>query len=188
MQGTAESSGRQPKRHKVIVAATTSASLTSTTTTTLGQHASISPLAEHSPLRRRSGSARVQCAPLLQASHSLRGQARVAIQYAAFSHLCSLGLVSLPYPALVESEEQHPHPFAPPELKQSFGDFVKKFQSSSSSTSPSSPSPSPSAGAPPKKKAGASGPVYEEFWHAPQRLWQRDLADWEIALVQVSLE
>ncbi|KAI0676670.1 hypothetical protein C8Q78DRAFT_998837 [Trametes maxima] len=28
---------------------------------------------------------------------------------------------------------QHPHPFAPPEAKQHFADFLKKFQSSSSS-------------------------------------------------------
>ncbi|KAI0366235.1 hypothetical protein BV20DRAFT_664923 [Pilatotrama ljubarskyi] len=78
-------------------------------------------------------------------------------------------------------EEQHPHPFAPPELKQHFSDFLKKFESSSSAPSggPSSATASSSA-----SKSGAKGPVYQEFWQAPARLWKRELKDWEIELVQ----
>ncbi|KAH9853363.1 hypothetical protein C2E23DRAFT_120679 [Lenzites betulinus] len=72
-------------------------------------------------------------------------------------------------------EEQHPHPFAPAELKQHFADFVKKFESSPSQSS------SPAASS---SKAGASSAVYQDFWEAPSRLWKRELQDWEIELVQ----
>ncbi|KAI0637609.1 hypothetical protein C8Q77DRAFT_1153342 [Trametes polyzona] len=72
-------------------------------------------------------------------------------------------------------EEQHPHPFAPPELKQQFSDFLKKFESSSSKAAAPSSSSS---------KSGAKGTVYEDFWQAPPRLWKRELQDWEIELVQ----
>ncbi|KAI0773670.1 hypothetical protein C8Q74DRAFT_1265952 [Fomes fomentarius] len=70
-------------------------------------------------------------------------------------------------------EVQHPHPFAPSELKEHFADFVKKFQNAASS------------GSAPAKKSSSSehGLVFEEFWQAPARLWKRDLADWEIDLV-----
>ncbi|KAI0751672.1 hypothetical protein C8Q80DRAFT_592450 [Daedaleopsis nitida] len=70
-------------------------------------------------------------------------------------------------------EEQHPHPFAPSELKQHFSDFVKKFQSASST------------GPAPSKNSSSSGnaQVFEEFWQAPARFWKRDLEDWEIDLV-----
>ncbi|KAI0687353.1 hypothetical protein C8Q76DRAFT_772228 [Earliella scabrosa] len=71
-------------------------------------------------------------------------------------------------------EEQHPHPFAPPELKEHFAEFVKKFQSATASLS---------GPAPAKKSTSANGPVYEEFWQAPARFWKRELQDWEIDLV-----
>ncbi|RPD62130.1 hypothetical protein L226DRAFT_79447 [Lentinus tigrinus ALCF2SS1-7] len=71
-------------------------------------------------------------------------------------------------------EEQHPHPFAPPELKQHFADFLKKFQSSSATSSSSATA----------KNGSATGPVYEEFWQAPARYRKRELEEWEIDLVQ----
>ncbi|KAI0829247.1 hypothetical protein BC628DRAFT_1417009 [Trametes gibbosa] len=72
-------------------------------------------------------------------------------------------------------EVQHPHPFAPPELKQHFADFLKRFESSPSKSNSSTMSSS---------KGGATGAVYQEFWEAPSRLWKRELQDWEIELVQ----
>lgn len=75
-------------------------------------------------------------------------------------------------------EEQHPHPFAPSELKEHFADFVKKFQSAPSSTSTATAASSAS-------KSGAEGAVYQDFWQAPPHLWKRELRDWEIELVQV---
>ncbi|KAI0352786.1 hypothetical protein OH77DRAFT_1408523 [Trametes cingulata] len=79
-------------------------------------------------------------------------------------------------------EEQHPHPFAPQELKQHFSDFLKKFESSSSAASGGPTSAAPKASSP--SKSGAKGPVYQDFWQAPPRLWKHDLKDWEIELVQ----
>ncbi|KAI0662828.1 hypothetical protein C8Q70DRAFT_1050551 [Cubamyces menziesii] len=76
-------------------------------------------------------------------------------------------------------EEQHPHPFAPPEAKEHFADFLKKFQSSPSTTQAGSTSAAASS-----SKSGAKGPVYQEFWQAPPRLWKHELAEWEIELVQ----
>ncbi|OJT07503.1 hypothetical protein TRAPUB_1640 [Trametes pubescens] len=73
-------------------------------------------------------------------------------------------------------EEQHPHPFAPSELKEHFADFVKKFQSAPSSTNAAASSAS---------KSGTEGAVYQDFWQAPPRLWKRELRDWEIELVEV---
>ncbi|TFK81626.1 hypothetical protein K466DRAFT_557675 [Polyporus arcularius HHB13444] len=74
-------------------------------------------------------------------------------------------------------EEQHPHPFAPPELKQHFADFLKKFQSSPKASTSGSTSSA-------KKSGSSNGLVYEEFWQAPARYWKRELQDWEIELVQ----
>ncbi|PIL36590.1 hypothetical protein GSI_00279 [Ganoderma sinense ZZ0214-1] len=75
-------------------------------------------------------------------------------------------------------EEQHPHPFAPPEFKQHFSDFLKKFQSTPAAAS----SAGASAGS--AKKAEGGGQVFAEFWQAPSRLWKRELEEWEIELVQ----
>ncbi|KAH8106339.1 hypothetical protein BXZ70DRAFT_1004600 [Cristinia sonorae] len=67
-------------------------------------------------------------------------------------------------------EAPHPHPFAPPEIKQSFGEFVSKSKS---------PVPQTQATAPPSKsKSGAQ--TYEEFWHAPERLWRRNISKAEM--------
>ncbi|KAI8984913.1 hypothetical protein BD414DRAFT_489684 [Trametes punicea] len=79
-------------------------------------------------------------------------------------------------------EEQHPHPFAPPEAKQHFEEFLQKFQRSSSAAQGGSPSPVASTSS--SSRSGAKGPVYQEFWQAPPRLWKRDLKEWEIELVQ----
>lgn len=51
---------------------------------------------------------------------------------------------------------QHAHPAAPEELKKSFGEFLKKFQS------------------PVEVNGGRSGSgvyVYQEFWEAPSKYW-----------------
>lgn len=72
---------------------------------------------------------------------------------------------------------QHPHPAAPSEFQNSFGDFLKKFQASLTS------SPSPS-------KSGSSGNVVSEFWEAPSRFWKpriRELEDAEIEAITVSI-
>ena len=37
------------------------------------------------------------------------------------------------------------------------------------------------------KKGGADASAFQDFWQAPARYWKRDLADWEIDLVQVRL-
>ncbi|KAF9817641.1 hypothetical protein IEO21_03297 [Rhodonia placenta] len=76
-------------------------------------------------------------------------------------------------------EAPHAHPAAPLEQKQSFSDFLKKFNASvSSSSTPSAASPSTSS-----RKEGAQ--VFQEFWQAPERFWKHDLKDWEIELVEV---
>ena len=80
-----------------------------------------------------------------------------------------------------EPEEQHPHPFAPPELKEHFSDFLKKFQSIPATAS----NAGASAGTGSAKVAANGGQVFEEFWKAPSKLWKRDLEEWEIELVQV---
>ncbi|EJF63125.1 hypothetical protein BD309DRAFT_945311 [Dichomitus squalens] len=72
-------------------------------------------------------------------------------------------------------EEQHPHPFAPQELKERFGEFVKKFQ-----TAPAAAA----SGSGAAKKSSSSAKVFEEFWQAPSRFWKHDLEEWEIDLVQ----
>lgn len=80
-----------------------------------------------------------------------------------------------------EPEEQHPHPFAPPELKQHFSDFLKKFQGTPAAASSAGAGASASSA----KKTESSGQVFEDFWQAPSRLWKRELEEWEIDLVQV---
>ncbi|CDO78059.1 hypothetical protein BN946_scf184826.g4 [Trametes cinnabarina] len=75
-------------------------------------------------------------------------------------------------------EEPHPHPFASPEAKEHFQDFLKKFQSSSSASASSGSTAASSS------KGGPKGPVYQEFWQAPPRYWKRELQEWEIELVQ----
>ncbi|KAJ3482257.1 hypothetical protein NLI96_g7089 [Meripilus lineatus] len=68
-----------------------------------------------------------------------------------------------------------PHPFAPAELKQSFSEFVAKFQSSGSSQV----SAAPQSLQPPKK----GSPAFSEYWQAPERLWKRELEQAEIDAV-----
>jgi len=53
-------------------------------------------------------------------------------------------------------DPQHAHPAAPEELKKSFGEFLKKFQS------------------PVKAGGNESSPgrhVYQEYWEAPSKFW-----------------
>ncbi|KAK7689894.1 hypothetical protein QCA50_006533 [Cerrena zonata] len=76
-------------------------------------------------------------------------------------------------------EPQHPHPFAPVELKQSFSDFISKFQSTSSQSHSAASTPSPSVSI---SKSGANVQVFQEFWQAPERLWRHDLEDHEVEL------
>jgi len=71
-------------------------------------------------------------------------------------------------------EAQHAHPAAPTELKQSFDQFLKKFQNppqqAQSATSQLSSTPG----------------AYEEFWEAPSRYWNprvRQLSEEEIDAV-----
>ncbi|CCM03575.1 uncharacterized protein FIBRA_05711 [Fibroporia radiculosa] len=97
--------------------------------------------------------------------------------------LCSAGSVRQPlihflgkrqWPATPEAP--HAHAFAPPELKQSFAEFVKKYKASGSSASSTSTASSS------KSREGAQ--VFSEFWQAPERFWKHDLEEWEIELVE----
>ncbi|CAL1713620.1 unnamed protein product [Somion occarium] len=74
-------------------------------------------------------------------------------------------------------EPQHPHPFAPAELKKAFSDFVSKFQSSGAQAGLSSTQPATS-----QPKSGPNVHVYQEFWQAPERLWKSDLSEEEVEL------
>ena len=69
---------------------------------------------------------------------------------------------------------QHAHPAAPEELKKSFGDFLKKFQSPARTNSHGSSS---------------SAHAYREYWEAPSRYWNsrvRTISEEEIDAVLVS--
>ncbi|KAI0076752.1 hypothetical protein K474DRAFT_1622435, partial [Panus rudis PR-1116 ss-1] len=82
-------------------------------------------------------------------------------------------------------EPPHPHPFAPAELKQSFNEFIAKFQSSRSSNASLGSTSAQSAQSGDKK--GANVQVFRDFWEAPERLWRHDLADAEVELIQASV-
>ncbi|OCH86037.1 hypothetical protein OBBRIDRAFT_838488 [Obba rivulosa] len=73
-------------------------------------------------------------------------------------------------------EAPHPHPAAPPEFKERFSDFLNKFQASAET-------PQSQTSAPGSSKGGKDVRVYNQFWEAPERLWKRELQDWEIELV-----
>lgn len=71
---------------------------------------------------------------------------------------------------------QHAHPAAPEELKKLFGEFLKKFQSSTKAVSNGSTS-------------GAQ--VYQEYWEAPSKYWNsrvKSISDEEIDAVLVSTD
>jgi uncharacterized protein YfaP (DUF2135 family) len=73
---------------------------------------------------------------------------------------------------------QHPHPAAPKESADAFGDFLRKFNSSASATSKK-----PSA-----TSSGSSSGRALEFWETPDRLFMprsRIIRDWEIEAVEV---
>lgn len=74
------------------------------------------------------------------------------------------------------ASDQHPHPFAPSELRQSFEDFVRKFRASGSSSASTSSSAS-------SRTSGAA--VYEEFWQAPERLWKKRFDEAEMDAITV---
>ena len=70
---------------------------------------------------------------------------------------------------------QHAHPAAPEELKKSFGEFLKKFQSPVRTNGNGSSS-------------GAR--VYQEYWEAPSRYWNsrvKKISEEEIDAVLVSV-
>jgi len=54
------------------------------------------------------------------------------------------------------SNVQHAHPAAPEELKKSFGEFLKKFQSPTRMNS---------------DRSGSGAHVYREYWEAPSKYW-----------------
>jgi len=70
-------------------------------------------------------------------------------------------------------EASRPHPFAPAELKDGFSDFVKKISASTRSNGASSN----------QQKSTSSSPTFEEFWHAPVRLWKHDIQEAEIEAI-----
>ena len=88
---------------------------------------------------------------------------------------------SVTYGRLTDPEPQHPHPFAPAELKQSFSDFISKFQGSSSQSAHTASSSPPLSAS----KLGPNVQVFQEFWQAPERLWKHDLDETEIELAMV---
>ncbi|EJD00803.1 uncharacterized protein FOMMEDRAFT_21309 [Fomitiporia mediterranea MF3/22] len=67
-------------------------------------------------------------------------------------------------------EPPHAHPAGPPEYKAHFADFLKKFESSASSSRSVSSSSSNSVQKG-KDQSDAHSDAYQEFWQAPQRLW-----------------
>jgi small subunit ribosomal protein YMR-31 len=73
-------------------------------------------------------------------------------------------------------QPQRPHPAAPAQLKETFSDFLKKYNS-----------PSPSSGR--NAQQNSQRPTFKDFWEAPVSLWRpriRQLEDAEIDAVLVS--
>ena len=74
----------------------------------------------------------------------------------------------------IAPDVQHAHPAAPEELKRSFGEFLKKFQS------------------PARTNGGGSNSgahVYQQYWEAPSRYWNnrvKKISEEEIDAVLVS--
>ncbi|KAH9950125.1 hypothetical protein B0H21DRAFT_724948 [Amylocystis lapponica] len=96
--------------------------------------------------------------------------------------LCSAARVHKPlihfvgkrqWPSSPAPAAPHAHPFAPPETKQAFPEFVKKFQSSAASGG------APTSQSSPKEDVQ----VYRDFWEAPARLWDRDIDEAEIEAI-----
>ncbi|PCH41655.1 hypothetical protein WOLCODRAFT_163288 [Wolfiporia cocos MD-104 SS10] len=75
-------------------------------------------------------------------------------------------------------EAPHAHPAAPPQVRDHFAEFLKKFKTSRNVSS------SPAAGAA-KSQGSRSDSVqtFSEFWQAPERLWKHDLEEWEVDIV-----
>ncbi|KAF9003417.1 hypothetical protein BDQ17DRAFT_1425373 [Cyathus striatus] len=72
-------------------------------------------------------------------------------------------------------EAPHAHPAAPAELREHFGEFLKKIQSSS-------PSSSQTTG----PSSEGTKAVYNDFWEAPSRFWRprvRELEDTEMEAI-----
>jgi small subunit ribosomal protein YMR-31 len=73
-------------------------------------------------------------------------------------------------------QPQRPHPAAPTQLKETFSNFLKKYNS-----------PSPSSGR--NAQQNSQGLAFKDFWDAPAALWRpkvRQLEDAEIDAVLVS--
>ncbi|KAI0276160.1 hypothetical protein BGY98DRAFT_919752 [Russula aff. rugulosa BPL654] len=72
-------------------------------------------------------------------------------------------------------QPQRPHPAAPAQLKETFSDFLKKFNS-----------PSPPSG---RSTQQSQRQTFKDFWEAPGSLWRpriRQLEEAEIDAVLVS--
>jgi small subunit ribosomal protein YMR-31 len=70
-------------------------------------------------------------------------------------------------------QPQRPHPAAPVQLKETFSDFLKKYNS-----------PSPSSGRNTQKNSQRL--IFNDFWEAPEHLWRpriKQLEDAEIDAV-----
>ena len=80
----------------------------------------------------------------------------------------------------------HPHPAAPLEFKQRFSEFVAKREASAHSPPPPPPSPS-AAPADSKKGSNKDTVTYQDFWEAPNRLWQRTYSEREMNAIMVSM-
>jgi small subunit ribosomal protein YMR-31 len=76
---------------------------------------------------------------------------------------------------MIAPDVQHAHPAAPAELKRSFTDFLKKFQTSARANGSGS-----SSGA----------PIYQEYWEAPSKYWNsrvKTISEEEIDAVLVGV-
>ena len=74
-------------------------------------------------------------------------------------------------------QPQRPHPAAPTQFKEAFSDFLEKYKNLSFPSTSSS------------NEQSSGRPIFNEFWDAPEYLWQpkvRKLEDLEIDAVLVS--
>lgn len=86
--------------------------------------------------------------------------------------------------SMTEPEPQHPHPSAPIQFRESFSDFLKKFESTASEGK-GAQQQHQSKEAKSKSKPG----VYENFWEAPSRVWKprvREISKDEMDAIIVS--
>lgn len=85
----------------------------------------------------------------------------------------------------LEPGPPHAHPAGPPDYKAHFDEFLKRFQSYKAG-----PPHRQTSGSKPQKKASEDSDAYQEFWHAPTRLWNsriRTISEEEIECVLVRI-